>query len=249
MTEKTLSKGTLSLRFMQNAQRAKLQAQVELEQAKIKDDAEWSVSQEVRDAWGIGHSASASWITFASVGGSNDVVHEASYVPFIFQSDAGEASSSSYQEERPKLRGRRTFNARGEEVVQEVSLPVEDDQELAPDTLDNKPRSKFDKRPTSISGFRAPISTTKDGKKSRTKTAQMLIREDVSVRPPASMQPPPPPAKMEDGFVKPAGVDEPIRTTRRAPTDGRKRERDLDGGTDRAGSEGKKRKKKKDASA
>ncbi|KAI0354263.1 hypothetical protein OH77DRAFT_1371017, partial [Trametes cingulata] len=109
MTEKTLSKGTLSLRFMQNAQRAKLQAQVELEQAKIKDDAEWSVPQEVRDAWGIGKSSSS----------SNDVVHEASYVPFIFQSDAGEASSSSYQEERPKLRGRRTFNARGVEVVQE----------------------------------------------------------------------------------------------------------------------------------
>ena len=43
---------------MQNAQRAKLQAQVEAEQAKIKDDAEWSVSQEVRDAWGIGQSSS-----------------------------------------------------------------------------------------------------------------------------------------------------------------------------------------------
>lgn len=55
-------------------------------------------------------------------GCSTDVVHEASYVPFIFQSDAGEASSSSHLEERPKLRGRRTFNARGEEVVQEVSL-------------------------------------------------------------------------------------------------------------------------------
>ena len=39
---------------MQNAQRAKLQSQVEAEQAKIKDDAEWSVSQDVRDAWGIG---------------------------------------------------------------------------------------------------------------------------------------------------------------------------------------------------
>ena len=59
MTSKTLSNGTLSLRFMQNAHRAKLQAQVELEQAKIKDDAEWSVSQEIRDAWGIGASSSS----------------------------------------------------------------------------------------------------------------------------------------------------------------------------------------------
>ncbi len=48
----------MSLRFMQNAQRAKLQAQVEAEQAKVKDDAEWSVSQEVRDAWGIRQSSS-----------------------------------------------------------------------------------------------------------------------------------------------------------------------------------------------
>ena len=59
MTSKTLSNGTLSLRFMQNAHRAKLQAQVELEQAKIKDDAEWSVSQEIKDAWGIGQSSSS----------------------------------------------------------------------------------------------------------------------------------------------------------------------------------------------
>ena len=50
---KVLSNGTLSLRFMQNAQRAKQQAQVEAEQAKVKDEAEWEVSKEVRDAWGL----------------------------------------------------------------------------------------------------------------------------------------------------------------------------------------------------
>lgn len=62
MAGKTLSNGTLSLRFMQNAQRAKLQAQVEAEQAKVKDDAEWSVSQEVRDAWGLGESSSKQYV-------------------------------------------------------------------------------------------------------------------------------------------------------------------------------------------
>ncbi|KAI0651149.1 hypothetical protein C8Q79DRAFT_996697 [Trametes meyenii] len=258
MAGKTLSNGTMSLRFMQNAQRAKLQAQVELEQAKIKDDAEWSVSQEVRDAWGIGEAASSrygkisSWETgnrtFVCDSGS-EVVHEASYVPFIFQSDVGEASSSSSRsEERPRIRGRRTFNARGVEVVQEEKAPEQQAIETAPDTPDEKPRSKFEKRLTSISGFRAPISTQKDGKKSRTKTAQMLIREDVSVRPPASMHPPPVPVKLEEGFLKPAGVDEPVRTARKAPPEGRKRERDQDGGSDRPGTEGKKRKKKKEAS-
>ena len=45
---------------MQNAQRAKQQAQVEAEQAKIKDEAEWSVPQAWKDAWGIGSSSAAS---------------------------------------------------------------------------------------------------------------------------------------------------------------------------------------------
>ncbi|KAI0324106.1 hypothetical protein GY45DRAFT_463399 [Cubamyces sp. BRFM 1775] len=240
MTSKTLSNGTLSLRFMQNAHRAKLQAQVELEQAKIKDDAEWSVSQEIRDAWGIGASSSST---------SNDnVVYEASYVPFMFDSDAAEASSSNSQkEDMPRLRGRRTFNARGEEVVQEEK--PQEGEDVVPDTPEEKPRSKFDKRPTSISGFKAPISTQKDGKKTRTKTAQMLIREDVSVRPPASMQTSAPAVKREEGFIKPEGVDEPIRTARKVPGEGRKRGRDHDAsGADRTGSEGKKRKKKKEAS-
>ena len=39
---------------MQNAHRAKQQAQVEAEQAKVKDEAEWEVSQELKDAWGLG---------------------------------------------------------------------------------------------------------------------------------------------------------------------------------------------------
>ena len=57
---KQLSNTLLSLRFMQNAQRAKQQAQVEAEQAKIKDEAEWSVPQAWKDAWGIGSSSVAS---------------------------------------------------------------------------------------------------------------------------------------------------------------------------------------------
>lgn len=52
-TGKSLSNGTLSLRFMQNALRSKQQAAVELERAKVKDDAEWEVSKEIREAWGL----------------------------------------------------------------------------------------------------------------------------------------------------------------------------------------------------
>lgn len=49
---KTLSTGTLALKFMQNAHRAKQLKEVQLEQAKVTDDAEWEVSKKVRDAWG-----------------------------------------------------------------------------------------------------------------------------------------------------------------------------------------------------
>lgn len=52
-SNKTLSTGTLSLRFMQNAHRAKHLAQVEAEQAQVKDEAEWEVAKEVREAWGL----------------------------------------------------------------------------------------------------------------------------------------------------------------------------------------------------
>lgn len=54
---KTLSTGTLSLRFMQNAHRAKQLKEVELERAEIQDDGKWEVSQAVRDAWGLGTSS------------------------------------------------------------------------------------------------------------------------------------------------------------------------------------------------
>ncbi|KAI0830286.1 hypothetical protein BC628DRAFT_1416584 [Trametes gibbosa] len=243
MAGKSLSNGTMSLRFMQNAQRAKLQAQVELQQAKIKDDAEWSVSQDVRDAWGVRQSS----------GSSDNVVYEASYVPFLFPSDPEETSSGSHAEERPKLRGRRTFNARGKEVVEDEKPPQEEEGiQDAGASEKRPPGTRFDKRPTSISGFGVSVSTTKDGKKSRTRTAQQLIHENVAVRPPASMQPPPPPPmKQEEGFLKPVGVDEPVRTARKAPSAGPrvKRERAQDDGTDHLGLEGKKRKKKKDASA
>jgi len=59
MSGKTLSTGTLSLRFMQNAHRAKQLAEVEGEQAKVIDEAEWEVAKEVKDAWEIGSGSSA----------------------------------------------------------------------------------------------------------------------------------------------------------------------------------------------
>lgn len=38
---------------MQNAQRAKQEQTVELQRAKVKDEAEWEVSRELKEAWGL----------------------------------------------------------------------------------------------------------------------------------------------------------------------------------------------------
>jgi len=54
MSKKTISTGTLSLRFMQNAHRAKNLAEVEAEKAEVKDDGKWEVSGDVKQAWGLG---------------------------------------------------------------------------------------------------------------------------------------------------------------------------------------------------
>jgi hypothetical protein len=61
-TQKTLSTGTLNLRFMQNARRAQQLSgvDVELEKAHVKDEAEWEVSPEIRKAWGLADGARGS---------------------------------------------------------------------------------------------------------------------------------------------------------------------------------------------
>ena len=128
-----------------------------------------------------------------------------------------------------------------------------------------KSRSKFEPLPTSISGFNAPIaSTRRDGKKAaaRTKTAQELIRDSAPIRPPASLlafadadddapesKPAPAPTPTPPlaippsaGFVRPAGVDAPAVPVASA----RKRDREQGPG---AGTEGKKRKKRREASS
>ena len=194
----------------------------------------------------------------------DDTVHEASYLPFIYSTDDSAASSSvGSADERPLWRGRRTFNTKGQEVVApEVSAEEiyicrtsdqprskrktkeEGEEETLPSTSTVDEKSRF-KRPISISGFRATPSARSDGKKTRTKTAQMLIREDISVRPPAPI------GSAVDtnsiprnaGFIKPEGVDVP---TPPLPKKASKRDRESELNADPSISEGKKRKKKKE---
>ena len=62
MASKSISTGTLSLRFMQNAHRAKQLKEVELDRAEVKDDGMWEVSQAVRDAWGLKRDSDSSLV-------------------------------------------------------------------------------------------------------------------------------------------------------------------------------------------
>ncbi|KAI0092347.1 hypothetical protein BDY19DRAFT_884858 [Irpex rosettiformis] len=219
---KTLSNGTLSLRFMQNAQRAKQLAQVELEQAAIKDEAEWEVSQEIKDAWGIASSSS-------NTRTSTVTTHEASYIPFIF-TDVG---SSNAEDSSVRPRGRRTFNAKGLEVKEEpVIQTAQDKAHVAP------------QRVTSISGFKAPLPTKqKNSGKAKNKTAQELIREDFKTQPSSHLID----TTSSAGFLKPSGVDAPSLNRPKldalSPAQSLKRERDSATGD---ASTNKKRKKKKE---
>lgn len=51
MSGKQLSNGTLSLRFMQNAQRKQKLEEVELTKAEVKDAEEWSIPKHIQDSW------------------------------------------------------------------------------------------------------------------------------------------------------------------------------------------------------
>ncbi|KAK0228050.1 hypothetical protein IW262DRAFT_575353 [Armillaria fumosa] len=96
---KTLSNGTLALRFMQNAHRAKQLKEVELEKAQVKDSDEWSIPKEIQESWGKST--------------SDPVSYEDSYLPFLFPTEPSSSPSSV-----PIIRtnGRRMFK-KGEEVT------------------------------------------------------------------------------------------------------------------------------------
>lgn len=50
----TISKGTLNLRFMQNAQSTEKNLANESMESLTQDESRWEVAKEVRDAWGMG---------------------------------------------------------------------------------------------------------------------------------------------------------------------------------------------------
>ncbi|KXN92541.1 hypothetical protein AN958_05396 [Leucoagaricus sp. SymC.cos] len=117
---KSLSNGTLSLRFMQNALRRQQLQEVEVERAEVKDEGKWEVGQQVKEAWGIGQGTQA----------SDPVSYESSYLPFIFSAESDDATSQSL-----KPLGRRMFNKTG----RDVSKPTSESQSQHTDNHDEPP--------------------------------------------------------------------------------------------------------------
>jgi hypothetical protein len=121
----TISKGTLNLRFMQKVQREDPELEASSSEPVIKDESQWEVSREVKEMWGITSEPSSSRYAVTPIlkyglplythdYSSSLVTHETSYLPFVLS--CNDASGSSAQP--AKLRGRRTWNKRGQEVTE-----------------------------------------------------------------------------------------------------------------------------------
>ncbi|EGN94648.1 hypothetical protein SERLA73DRAFT_187686 [Serpula lacrymans var. lacrymans S7.3] len=211
MAEKTLSSGTLSLRFMQNARRTQHATVVEAEKAQVKDDAEWEVAREVREAWGQ---------TSSSDDKSQPVTvtYETSYLPFLFPSlpeNTGGTRPSSHDISATIPKGRRAFNKRGEEIIQESYSNAHAPSESQP-APENQPKDARQKRPISISGSGSLAATTKQVRKTKdaSREAKRVIYDNSNVgtdlRPPPSLHPPIPIVQASNSFLRPSGVDGPI---------------------------------------
>ncbi|TDL26822.1 hypothetical protein BD410DRAFT_835945 [Rickenella mellea] len=199
-TSKTLSNGTLSLRFMQRAQSSR----VEATQAPVRDDAEWEVAPAVREAWGL-----------SSPNADDTVEHDASYLPFLFGTHDVE----------PKLKGRRAFNKHGVEVdtikvEEKVDISADFPAGMRPTSLSGAGGSIYREQKGTSEDASAKTKGTSKGKE-KAKPVQVLqmisADADVGVDLRASR------AKAQ-GFMRPAGVDSPSSTAV-VKSDGKARKR------------------------
>ncbi|KAM6495175.1 hypothetical protein JOM56_009798 [Amanita muscaria] len=216
MSGKTLSTSTLSLRFMQNAQRAKQLKEVELEKAAVHDDAQWDVGQEVREAWGL-----------VSEQNPQTVTHETSYLPFLF-SDASDAVTESNPASKiPK--GRRTFNfGAPEDSIDDKPEPEEQEPEPLPQTQQQSepPLSKDKKRRSRLHPNPVPIQSVSEKlieglpvlKKSKPARDAIFDNSGVGtdLRAPLSAKSKTAVSETSTslGFLKPSGVDAPPEKSR-----------------------------------
>ncbi|KAK7449644.1 hypothetical protein VKT23_013119 [Stygiomarasmius scandens] len=205
---KALSNGTLSLRFMQNAQRAQQQKEIELEKAQVEDDGRWEIAQEVRDSWGPTSQS------------SDSVSYETSYLPFLFPSLPEPDSFAS--DLKPK--GRRTFK-KGKEVITqtEPEQPAADTSESTSSTQIEPARTKKGKKIANSSFLSSgPNDRIAQNVKSErpisksNKIAKLAIFDTSGVgtdlRSNTTLTSVSSDATAQTTFMKPAGVDDPKGT-------------------------------------
>ncbi|KAG2151092.1 uncharacterized protein EDB93DRAFT_320583 [Suillus bovinus] len=216
-TQKTLSTGTLNLRFMQNARRAQQLpgADVELEKAHVKDDAEWEVAPDIRKAWGLAERSNSD---------SNDDLYERSYMPFLFPSvsetpaeDKGASSpSTSFSGLKPK--GRRKFNKHGEEVSTYPRCPRSfKPPEVRPTVADVQPDET--RKKLKIKSISSSTNSNASSKKLKEPASRViydnsnvgvdLLRSGSLSSNRTSSASAPKSTTGSNAFMKPAGVDDP----------------------------------------
>ncbi|KAG8878990.1 hypothetical protein FRB97_002038 [Tulasnella sp. 331] len=213
MPLKTLSNGTLSLKFMQRRAAASGTASsdgpVELLQAKVADEAEWDVGQAVRDAWGMGPGSAG-----PSSSSAAHVVYEASYLPFL-HSSCEEDDEGENEHSIPTYRSGRWNNLPLEQTKQTAQKgdEEEDDGHLS-DSTSVSSSSKADPK-GKAAGKRARVdSEARPASKKRKATAAQahhFIKDTLESI--ASMPVKPPPSTTLPTaypvFLRPSGVDAP----------------------------------------
>ncbi|TFK48208.1 hypothetical protein OE88DRAFT_1810517 [Heliocybe sulcata] len=153
MSGKTLSNGTLGLRFMQ---RAKLAQQADADKAAVKDESQWEIASAGREAYA-----------------SSEVTYEASYLPFLFPTAGGGASA--------EVKGRRRFAAGGQETPFHEGTSQPPEPALPAD--DKPREWSKSKRPATISGSGTVSRLQKDTKANgnNARTAKAVIHETAAV--------------------------------------------------------------------
>ncbi|KAG1787269.1 uncharacterized protein HD556DRAFT_1410172 [Suillus plorans] len=211
-TQKTLSTGTLNLRFMQNARRAQQLSgvDVELEKAHVKDEAEWEVAPDIRKAWGLVDGSNSD---------SNDDLYERSYMPFLFPSAPGPGedngtSSSSTSFGGMKPQGRRKFNKHGEESFKPPEV-----RPAATTVADVQPDEKRKTKIKSISSSTHSNTSAKPLKKLKEPASRVIydnssvgvdLRSSLSSNRTSVAKSTV--SSDSKAFMKPAGVDDPSIT-------------------------------------
>ncbi|KAH8822660.1 hypothetical protein DL96DRAFT_1714111 [Flagelloscypha sp. PMI_526] len=205
MSSKQLSNGTLSLKFMQNAQRANDLPIADLERAQVIQDGQWEIPRNIQDSWNTSQPSS-----------TTNAIHEPSYIPFLFSSEQT-SSSITPAAFQSSVKGRRSY-AKGREVEPEAKTslpsPAQQKPEYSPSSS-----VREGKKPVRLKSLSDVARAPSQGlKRSQSKASKDVLHQNpvsnggMSAR--ALIHQNPITSSVPGTFLKPVGVDA-IRTSER----------------------------------